>query len=486
MRRLTILALLAVLASPAWSATYYVRKAGNDTTGDGSTGAPWLTIAKGYATIAAGDTLKVGVGTYAEDTAAAGYLNLARAFASQVVIESESGSAADVVIRGASHAVFNTYINNATRLTLRNLTFSYRVGEYPIRVDGDSSNIVIEGCRIVVKGLNITALLFNVATGKTQSAMTVTNVTITQDGTDTGVYGIRTLCAGTGTLSGLTITNPNVTLLAGTGHAIALNAGTSTVTITGGTLSATGTGGTGIEIDGPVATVAVSGVNVVSASMPFRAGADGAGGAAITGLTVSSSVFRSTASHGLLIGSGPTGATATDVVVYGYDQGLVLKSADTTVTRAYVTHSAGTGLYCKGCSGCIFQDSTVVSLGGYGIRIDQTGAVVLPLNTTWRRNRISTRGSAVAFSWSAANDGGGNVVDANIYSLCGSGRFGVVLADADVQTLTELRAAWDGYGAGTNDDTSRAGYGGGTVSHYPAQSLGSALHRYPPPPVTCP
>jgi hypothetical protein len=46
--------------------TYYVSTSGNDTTGDGSAGAPWLTIQHAVGTAASGDTIMVAAGTYVE------------------------------------------------------------------------------------------------------------------------------------------------------------------------------------------------------------------------------------------------------------------------------------------------------------------------------------------------------------------------------------------------------------------------------------
>lgn len=46
----------------------FVTKSGNDTTGDGTVGLPYLTIKKGIADLAAGDTLSIGAGTYKEDS----------------------------------------------------------------------------------------------------------------------------------------------------------------------------------------------------------------------------------------------------------------------------------------------------------------------------------------------------------------------------------------------------------------------------------
>jgi hypothetical protein len=60
------LLLTLLLASHAWSAIYYVAKTGNDSTGDGSEGNPWLTIQKAANEMVAGDRTYVKVGTYTE------------------------------------------------------------------------------------------------------------------------------------------------------------------------------------------------------------------------------------------------------------------------------------------------------------------------------------------------------------------------------------------------------------------------------------
>lgn len=63
--------MIAVLAAIIWAwasianaATYYVATTGNDTTGTGTIGAPWLTVAKGLRSLSAGDTLYIRAGTY--------------------------------------------------------------------------------------------------------------------------------------------------------------------------------------------------------------------------------------------------------------------------------------------------------------------------------------------------------------------------------------------------------------------------------------
>lgn len=51
-------------------ATYYISPSGNDTTGNGSSGNPWLTLAKAYASSTTSDTIvcKDGTYTFATDT----------------------------------------------------------------------------------------------------------------------------------------------------------------------------------------------------------------------------------------------------------------------------------------------------------------------------------------------------------------------------------------------------------------------------------
>lgn len=50
-------------------ATYYIATTGNDTTGDGSSGNPWLTLAKFLSSSTSGDTCICGAGTYTFATA---------------------------------------------------------------------------------------------------------------------------------------------------------------------------------------------------------------------------------------------------------------------------------------------------------------------------------------------------------------------------------------------------------------------------------
>ena len=63
MRKILILILLA-FSLTAWGTKYYVDAAGNDGTGDGSSGNPYLTISKGVTEATVGDTVYIVAGTY--------------------------------------------------------------------------------------------------------------------------------------------------------------------------------------------------------------------------------------------------------------------------------------------------------------------------------------------------------------------------------------------------------------------------------------
>lgn len=63
-RMLVLCLCYALWLGPAWGATYYVKTTGNDSTGDGSNGNPWLTVQKGLRSLSASDILNICAGSY--------------------------------------------------------------------------------------------------------------------------------------------------------------------------------------------------------------------------------------------------------------------------------------------------------------------------------------------------------------------------------------------------------------------------------------
>ncbi len=62
-----IAGLVMLISVHAFAATYYISPSGNDSTGTGATGTPWLTLSKALSTMAGGDTLICKDGTYTGD-----------------------------------------------------------------------------------------------------------------------------------------------------------------------------------------------------------------------------------------------------------------------------------------------------------------------------------------------------------------------------------------------------------------------------------
>jgi hypothetical protein len=458
--RLAWACVLLLWALPASAGTYYVRTTGDDTTGDGTTGTPWKTVSKAILTVAIGGnhTINIGDGTYPEDTSGLGYLMFNRGFAATVTLQSESGNASGVLLQSATSVAYTARCLGCAKLTFRNLTFSLRTVAVPTSwhiATGSASDLTFEGCRFEVAATSGIAANFEAQDAQALSGLSLTNTTILQTGSN-AVRGLQFASFGTGTISGVTV-NGLTAALQGASSPLWVYRNVSNVDVSNVQASNTGAKEV-LRFDG-ITTGSVTNVTARStgaaSGVPLIFGVDGAVGLGCTGITISGADLYTDTAHGLLIGASVNGATVTGVRVRGGDQGIVVKVAnDVTVTGAIVTHAGGTGLYAKGSSNVVFQDNTVISLGGYGLGIGTEGANVSS-NVTYRRNRVSARGAAVAFSWPAASDGGGNVVDSNIYSLCGAGNFGTVLATANIATLTALRTAWDAYGAGTNDENSR-------------------------------
>lgn len=113
---------LLLSVSVAWSATMFVATTGNDSTGDGSIGNPYLTITNGLTKLSAGDTLFIRGGNYHEKL--------------------------DLATDGASNSVITVsgYSNETVRLD----------GEYVLPTCAGCSLFYVSGDWITVTNLTIT------------------------------------------------------------------------------------------------------------------------------------------------------------------------------------------------------------------------------------------------------------------------------------------------------------------------------------------
>jgi hypothetical protein len=90
----------------------FVSKTGNDSTGDGSSSSPYLTVGKAITEASSGDKISIGAGTYSEDITVNKSLE----------IYSQTGVPADVVITSATRTILVAHSTN--NVTVRDITIT--------------------------------------------------------------------------------------------------------------------------------------------------------------------------------------------------------------------------------------------------------------------------------------------------------------------------------------------------------------------------
>ena len=424
-------------------AIYYVRKDGNDTTGDGSTGAPWLTISKALLTVSigGGHTVNIGAGTYQENTSSLGYLYLARLFLAEVIIQSESGNAADVIVQSATSTSFTIRLAASSNITLKDLTITPRLNTmtHCIRCqDVGASYFKLDGCTLITSGAGNSFVIYFT---QPVTNFSLLDSTITEVSTATAT-GVRLQTAGHDniTISGCTITTGAT--------CIYQSEACSNLTITDTTCTNTGSF-IGVRVDF-VDGLTVDNLSVTStgagATVAFRIGNDGdyGTGNATRDFTIRNCRFESVNSHGCLISSDAQDGIMEYCTVVGGDQGAVLKGIDNVTIRHCTISTAlgGRAAYFKDARHCTFHSNRVIAYAGNTLSAD--GAQ----HNRWVYNVVEAHNSAQIYLWT-----GTNVMiesDNNHYILTGAAVWGNPNG-VTANSLAEVRAAWTGTFA--NNDT---------------------------------
>ena len=139
---ITILFFFAAITSH--TATYYVSTTGNDGTGDGSIGNPWLTLYKATNTVTSGNTIHVNAGTYTE--------TLTSILATGVNIE---GDGITSIIKASFSTVYQMIIRGVSvegtngNQSISNLKFDGQSAtSWAIQIQG-RSNVSINNCTFI-------------------------------------------------------------------------------------------------------------------------------------------------------------------------------------------------------------------------------------------------------------------------------------------------------------------------------------------------
>jgi hypothetical protein len=197
-------------------ATLYIATTGNDTTGDGSSGNPYLTISKGISVASASDTIEVAVGTYNEKLTMRTGIALTLNASGAVILDGATGALTTPAITQninqtiifqpkptttGTWTIQNysgsalVYQSGTGALQFSNTTFTSNSNSYGIQT-ASTTPLTINGCTFT--GFTINAILTS-----STSSHTISNNTFTDNATAIGIGGGgSTLVA-----SGNTITN---------------------------------------------------------------------------------------------------------------------------------------------------------------------------------------------------------------------------------------------------------------------------------------
>lgn len=432
-------------------ATIYVRTTGNDTTGTGLTGAPYLTLKKALSVAANGDTILLGDGTYAEDSGggAAGYLNITQTFTSRITITSESGTPGKVIVKGSSSTANAINFNGAQNMWYDLITFeaqSATVNQAIRFAGGAEGRLIFTRCEFVAYSSGSQT---NMAVKATWSAASVSHDPIVFERCTFRQIG------------------PNNAGGMFFDFAPSDGIGTARVEVRSCVFNMAGRS---MQLPGMAVWILD---NVCTSWMPtstdtcFVLGVDGTTGRPASGI-VAGNTFRSRGGHGAVLGAGCDGVLFANNRVYGGDgvttgQGLVVKQAtNVRVERNIITSGYLSGLYFKAATNCQAFDNTIFNefptSSAIKVGVDPVNSAVCS-GIVVRRNYVHAIAGPVLDWASSSGDSGGSVCDENVYNVTGTATLGSVRGTT-VSTLTGLRAAWGGYNRSGNDRNSQRGQAG--------------------------
>lgn len=454
-----------------------VLPAGNDTTGDGSIGAPYATLTKAMAVLAtSGDKLVLCDGTFSESTASGGRWILNKLFTAPVVFDSYSGDPANFIITNASgtSGVINVRSAQCGKIQIRRATIrSSTDSNYLFRSNPDTSGHVGSDIRF-----------FDcVWEARTQSINTLSAIDLSTDFGITALYFVRCLfkkVAGGSTtyLPQLLNSQPTTSTTATQPHSDVGFWDCSTT-------DANWLGFSSSMVAGVAKFTAVRCSFSVTGNHSFLLGRDTSNDTTpkVTNVYVQGCTMTASGSnpHGALIGSNMqasgdptiTNNAMTDGVVFEGNtvntglQGIVTKgSINPVIDGNTVNHTAaangGSSLYPKASSGAKYRNNVVnldgTSFAGYGFHEGADGAN-LASGTEFTNNIIRATGAnATALLWAdGTGSSGGATANDNRITLASGAALGNIRG-GHIDTQADLQSVWATYNLSgditTNDSRS--------------------------------
>lgn len=417
------------------SNAYYVRKTGNDSTGDGSYENPWLTLIKAFTVVGAGDVLMIGDGTYAEDSGA-GYWSMNKSVADWLVIRPENGLDGNVTITGVSASIGAIYfINTNQYLKFYGIKFTQAAANYSmLRVGGTLNHILFEHCQF-----DTDYGAYGFFNNSLSTDVKFDYCTFNAGGARRSIYG---------TPKGIEIDHSTFT----GGRSIDFL--TATATDEGSIKNTTISSITNPPLNINGGTVTIENIEVSSGGYTaVTFGVDGESGNQTTIMMDGCNIDKATDSlgHALLIGAGCVNCEVSNVTIPNcYDYGIVLKEDQNTELSYSSIGAPVSALYFKASVSPNAHHNTLTS--PYETFRLQRNNISGNKCSAWtlQNNVLNVSGSGKCLSvGDDVDDAGGGVCDYNTYQ--DNSGLGVVRSDNDVQSLSELQAAWADYDVTTND-----------------------------------
>ena len=129
---------------PSIGNTYYVSKSGNDSSGDGSQGNPWLTVQKAADSVSPGDTVRIMPGTYEEQV----WLTQSGTLNNYITFTSDNPGNMAIIQTDQRYGVFNVDNVSYIRFNTLDLRCHSNNRGANIHIVENSIGNIIENCRL--------------------------------------------------------------------------------------------------------------------------------------------------------------------------------------------------------------------------------------------------------------------------------------------------------------------------------------------------